>query len=180
LDSGVGLPAMTTWARKQRNDVTQAVKQSGLNLSKIAGDMDLNTVRSTIAASEFAHKTKHEQKQLRKELDAELRGNLLRSMWKTTVLDITNTIHETTQMVLFDQSVPRDTRRKRAEGLEILGDILSRQKRPPGPNFAADGQLAYEEVAFSAMLETCVRKEQQVCGAPYDDEYETEFDTADK
>jgi hypothetical protein len=165
---------MTTWAKKQRNDVAQAVKKTTFNFSNIAGDMDLTAVRSTIVASEFAHKTKQEQTQLRKELDVQLRGNLLRSMWKTTVLDITNTLHEAIQMILFDQSVSKDIRRKRAEGLQLLGDIMSRQKRPEGPNFAADGQLAYEEVAFSAMLETCVRKEQLACGAPYDDEYEYE------
>ena len=160
LNSGVGLPGMTEWAKKQHTDLKIAAEASAFKLSQVAGDMDLQAVHAAIKSIDFTHKSKEEQKQLQKELNEQLRGSLLKSMWTTTVLDITNTLHEAVQMVLFDLSVEPETRRKRAEGLKLLGEIFSSQPRPEGANFAMDGQLSYEEVAFAAMLETCVRKEQ--------------------
>ncbi|KAI2508257.1 hypothetical protein MHU86_6186 [Fragilaria crotonensis] len=160
LTSGVGLPGMTAWAKKQQADLKKTAETSAFKVSRVVGDTDLQTVRAAISSSDFAYKSPEEQAQLQKELNEQLRATLLRSMWTTTVLDITNTLHEAIQMVLFDLSVDPEIRRKRAEGLKLLGEIFNSQPRPEGPNFAMDGQLSYEEVAFAAMLETCVRKEQ--------------------
>lgn len=151
---------MAAWAKKQQADLKKAAETSAFKVSRVVGDTDLHTVRAAISSSDIAYKLPEEQAQLQKELNEQLRGTLLRSMWTTTVLDITNTLHEAIQMVLFDLSVDPEIRRKRAEGLKLLGDIFSSQPRPEGANFAMDGQLSYEEVAFAAMLETCVRKEQ--------------------
>jgi hypothetical protein len=151
---------MTAWAKKQQADLRKTAETGAFKISRVVGDTDLQAVRAAISSSDFAYKSQEEQARLQKELNEQLRGSLLKSMWTTTVLDITNTLHEAIQMVLFDLSVDPEIRRKRAEGLKLLGDIFSSQPRPEGANFAMDGQLSYEEVAFAAMLETCVRKEQ--------------------
>ena len=154
------MPGIAAWAKKQQSALAETAKAGAFKLSRLAGDPNDHAVRAAIHSSDFVNKSNEEQETLLKELDEQVRVNFLRSMWTTTVLDIANTLHEVTQMVLFDQSVDADIRRKRGEGLKLLGDIFSSQPRPEGPNFAMDGQLSYEEVAFAAMLETCVRKEQ--------------------
>lgn len=156
----MGMPSIAAWAKKQHSTLMSTAKSGAFQLSRVAGDPDDHTVQAAINVSDFVNKSKEEQDILQKELDEQVRVNFLRSMWTQTVLDITNTLHEVSQMVLFDQSVDADIRRQRAEGLQLLGEIFSSQPRPDGPNFAMDGQLSYEEVAFAAMLDTCVRKEQ--------------------
>ena len=151
---------MTDWAKKQYASLKENTESGAFKVSRVAGDSDKLAVRNAVNSSDFCNKPKEEQDELQKELAQQVRGNFLRTMWTTTVLDIANTLHEAAQMVLFDQSVDKETRLLRGEGLKLLGEIFSAQPRPEGPNFTMDGQLAYEEVAFAAMLETCVHKEQ--------------------
>lgn len=151
---------MTGWAKKQYATLKEGTALTAMQVSHMAGDSDETAVKAAINSAEYLEKTPEEQQKLEKQLQEEVRHNFLRSMWIATVLDITNTLHEAAQMVLFDQAVDRATRQKRGEGLKLMGEIFATQPRPIGPNFAMDGQLAYEEVAFAAMLETCVRKDQ--------------------
>mmetsp|Transcript_31922 Transcript_31922/g.52673 ORF Transcript_31922/g.52673 Transcript_31922/m.52673 type:complete len:539 (+) Transcript_31922:152-1768(+) len=160
VDSGLGMPSMTDWAKKQYSSLKEGTESSAFQMSHMAGSSDETVVKSAINCSEYVDKSPEEQKELQRKLQQEVRYNFVRSMWTTTVLDITNTVHEAAQMVLFDHAVDKATRLKRGEGLKLMGEIFAAQPRPEGPNFAMDGQLAYEEVAFSAMLETCVRKDQ--------------------
>lgn len=159
-DSGVGMPSISAWAKRTYANMKETTESTAFKVSHVAGDTDLLTVEAAISAADYVDKTAEEQAALQKELAMQVRKRFLRSMWTTTVVDITNTLHETVQMVLFDQSVDKETRIKRGEGLKLMGEIFEQQPRPAGPNFAMDGQLAYEEVAFAAMLETCVRTEQ--------------------
>jgi hypothetical protein len=149
---------MTDWAKKQHISLKAGTESGAFQVSTMAGNADETVVRAAINSTDYLSKSPEEQKELQKQFQEEVRGNFVRSMWTTTVLDITNTLHEAAQMVLFDHAVDKETRLKRGEGLQLMGEIFAAQPRPEGPNFAMDGQLAYEEVALSAMLETCVRK----------------------
>lgn len=159
-DSGVGMPSISAWAKRTYTNMKETTESGAFKVTHLAGDTDLMTVQAAISAAGYVDKSPEEQAALQKALALQVRKKFLRSMWTTTVVDITNTLHETVQMVLFDQAVDVETRTRRGEGLKLMGEIFAHQPHPDGPNVAMDGQLAYEEVAFAAMLETAVRKEQ--------------------
>lgn len=68
-------------------------------------------------------------------------------------------------MILFDQSVDKDVRKRRAYGLKNLGDVFMACPAPPDVG-ATDAKQMYEEAAFAAMLETVKRKEEEAQSAP--------------
>ena len=86
---------------------------------------------------------------------------MLNVMWTTTVVDITSTLHEVAQMVLHDQSVDKDTRKRRAYGLKHLGEIFMACKTPTESDQPEDAKKLYEEAAMAALLETIKRKEEE-------------------
>jgi hypothetical protein len=72
-------------------------------------------------------------------------------------VDITNTLHEAAEMVLYDQNVSAEIRKKRGQGLQTLGEIFqTASKRHDIPNIE---QQEMEEIAFNAMLDTVWRQE---------------------
>ena len=126
----------------------------------IAGDSNATAVKSALESTDYSLQSSRERATLEKEMQATgVMAKYMQSLWSTTVVDLTNTLNETCQMVLFDSSASPSDRKKRAMALKEMGDIFATQLRPQGPNFAMEGQLSYEEVAFAAMLETTARKE---------------------
>lgn len=107
-------------------------------------------------------KTDEEKQAIKEKMESEMASTLLQIMWTTTVVDITSTLWEVAQMIFFDQSVDKETRMKRADGLKNLGQIF--MDCPPPPTVAGEevkgAQKLYEEAAFAAMLETVQRNDQ--------------------
>jgi hypothetical protein len=72
------------------------------------------------------------------------------------VVDITTTLHEVAQMVLYDQNVTADVRKKRGEALFAMGEIFQKAEGKNLPNAEQEG---LEEVAFHSLLDTVWRQE---------------------
>jgi hypothetical protein len=102
--------------------------------------------------------TEEEKNEKTAAMEQELTLGMLNIMWTTTVVDITATLHEVVEMVLHDQSVDKDARKRRAHGLKKLGEIFMECKG--SPSIGGDAKKLYEEAAFAAMLETIKRKEE--------------------
>jgi hypothetical protein len=161
-ESGLGMPGISKWAAAQR---------ASMDKSKAANTNQMDTMRATFGLmklhTEFAMKmekakTEEEKQALQKELAEASQETMLKIFWTTTVVDITSTLHETLQMVFFDQSVDKETRKRRAVGVKALGEIFQACPEPSAPEGQAKktaGTL-YEEAAFAAMLETIKRKDE--------------------
>jgi hypothetical protein len=111
----------------------------------------------------LAKATSDEEKaDIQEEMESALSTTLLKLLWTTTTVDLTNTLYETMQMVLFDQSVEKKTREHRAHGLKKLGEVFMACPEPElGENEEEkDAKKLYEEAAFAAMLETIKKKEE--------------------
>jgi hypothetical protein len=79
-------------------------------------------------------------------------------LWKQTVVDITNTIHECVQMVLNDHSVSPEIRKARAKALEACGGVFEKSRGTSGETVTKQ-QKELEMVAFHAILDTVWRQE---------------------
>merc|ERR1712157_454841 len=104
--------------------------------------------------------TEDEKREIEYEYQKEMAASFLNILWTTTVIDITSTIHETCQMVLFDTSVETHVRKERGEALRVLGDSFSNVAESHNHEAEKDVQQLYEEAAFAAMLETIKRKDE--------------------
>ena len=106
-------------------------------------------------------KTDEEKAKIEQELASTMSTILLKILWTITTVDITNTLYEAIQMVLHDQSVDKDTRERRAHGLQKLGEIfMEYPELELGENEEEkDAKKLYEEAAFAAILETIHRIE---------------------
>jgi len=69
-----------------------------------------------------------------------------------------STVKEAAQMVLNDQSVTPDVRKKRAEALEVCGGIFEKATKCGDEQYSSQ-QKELEKVAFHAMLDTVWRQE---------------------
>lgn len=181
LENGCGaLPSMSAWAKRQYVNLEKGIRKVTHDVTHPAGD--LNEMKVQHARDKHKDVDPVVAHELMKKEG--IQDTYLRYLWTRTVLDITNTLHETAQMVLFDQSVSAQVRLARAEGLHRLGEVLVEESicharseklqalgfvescKAPTTSFTNasavkdDDRAMYEEVAFAAMLETFVRKEQ--------------------
>lgn len=166
-DSGVGMPSISSWAKGQRAKMkshgdASRNKRDGL----MAGLKMMETQQR--AAQELAKAVTEEEKGEKEAAleQAQLFGTL-NIMWTTTVVDISSSLHQVVQMLLHDQSVDADTRKRRAEGLKEMGEIFMGVEVPDTAVLPEDAKTLYEEAAFAAMLETVKRKEEQSHEAKY-------------
>ncbi len=153
------MPSIAKWAKghaasMERQGETTKAKRDGL----IAG-MKMMTMQQTAAKDIAAATTEEERKAKMDEMEEKMTTGMLGVMWTTTVVDITTTLHEVAQMVLFDQSVDKDTRKRRGHGLKHLGEIFMAVS-PSEDGVSANAKKLYEDAAFAAMLETIKRKEE--------------------
>jgi hypothetical protein len=162
IESGMGLPSIGKWAASQKAKLDSKAEKGKNKLDMIRAGLGMMHLQKQFG-QEIAHATTPGEKAAisSQMLDA-MGTSILRIMWTTTVVDITNTLYETIQMVLFDQSVDKATREQRARGIKILGEIFMEC-----PEAAAgkkteekDAKAIYEEAAFAALLETIKRKEE--------------------
>lgn len=113
------------------------------------------------AALELAEaKTEEEKKEKEAAMEQAQVSGMLNVMWTTTVVDITTTLHEVAQMVLHDQSVDKETRKRRAHGLKNMGEAFMACPTPEESGQPEDAKKLYEDAAMAAMIETIKRKEE--------------------
>merc|ERR1712228_114644 len=110
--------------------------------------------------------TDEERQKVQAQLEEDIANSMLNVIWTTTVVDITVTLHETCQMVLFDKSVDKTIRKKRGFALTTLGKTFSSVQGAEGSEEAKNAKDLYEEAAFAAMLDTVAKKEHARYNAP--------------
>merc|ERR1711862_1011694 len=111
-------------------------------------------------------KTDEERQKVQAQLEEDIANSMLNVIWTTTVVDITVTLHETCQMVLFDKSIDKDIRKMRGIALKKLGETFSSAKSADGIEKTKTAQDLYEEAALAAMLDTVAKKEHAAYNAP--------------
>lgn len=159
IESGVGLPSLSQWAKKQAECLKVGTISVAQKVKDIGGDQDRLTLTNNVARAIDASEGSVEATKLAKEIlrKSSLQENALRVLWKQTVVDITSTVHEACQMVLHDSNVSMDTRKRRAEGLSELGKIF---EDATGQSKPIPEQEGLEQLAFHAMLDTIWRQEE--------------------
>jgi len=165
LDSGIGMPGISKWA-----EAAYASMKS--EQDRFMAKMDTTSAAVEVASKGMAVQTKEDMtsQEKEKQLEEEMFPSVLKLMWATTVVDVTNTLHETCQMVFFDQSVDVNTRKARAEAVRTMGDIFAETAAThPKEEKCNEAKRLYEDAAFGAMLETIARKEEAAHKAGFAD-----------
>lgn len=70
-------------------------------------------------------------------------------------------------MIFFDQSVDKDTRKRRAVAVKNLGEIFQATHEPPATEGKKTARAMFEEAALAATIETMKRKDEATHKATY-------------
>lgn len=159
LDSGIGMPGISKWAKGHQANMQYSNQKTKGKMDTLKGGMKMMETANKMEAEKKKATTEEEKQQVEKKHEKEIHEALLNVMWTTTVVDITATIHETVQMVLFDKAVDKETRKRRAHGLKKLGEVFMETPEVKQEGEEKDAKKMYEDAAFAAMLETIQRKD---------------------
>lgn len=161
-EAGIGMPSIGKWAANQRAKMDSKTDKNKNKMDTLRSGMTMMTMQAKFQEKLAQATTDEEKTAIQEEMESALSTTLLKLLWTTTTVDITNTLYETMQMVLFDQSVDKETRKRRAHGLKKLGEVFMACPEPEmGENEEEkDAKKLYEEAAFAAMLETIKKKEE--------------------
>ena len=161
LENGQALPSLSKWAKAKKANMDSKRGKRDNKIETLKAGIDMMKLQTTLEAKMKEAKTDEEKAAIAKEMEDGAAAIMLRALWTTTVVDISATIYETVQMVLFDQSVDKATRAGRASALKKLGDVWLSIHEPVGQgDEAKDAKQLYEEAAFAAMVETIKRKDE--------------------
>lgn len=161
MDSGQGLPTIAQWGAKNQAVMDKKNAASKNQIEALKAGFDMMKIQAELQKQMQEAKTDEEKEEIAKKLEASAMDVMLRILWTTTVVDITATLHETTQMVFFDVSVVKPSRKCRAAAVKQLGAIWMGVAKPETESEdAKDARQLYEEAAFLAMLETVKRKDE--------------------
>lgn len=161
LDSGTGFPSISRWATKEKAKMEAGSEAQKNKMETLKAGMAMMKIKIELDKEYNECKTDEEKKAVEAKMEEATGTSLLKILWYTAVVDITNTLYETCQMVCNDQSLDKTSREKRGHGLKALGEIWMECPVPEGASEAEkDAKTLYEEAAFAAMLETIKRKEE--------------------
>ena len=161
LDSGQGFPSISKWATKQKAKMEAGSDAHKNKMETLKTGLEMMKLKTEFEKEYNECTTEEEKKAVETKMEEVTGTSLLKMLWYTTVVDITNTLYETCQMVCHDQSVDKTTREKRGHGLKVLGEIWMECPVPEGArDVEKDAKTLYEEAAFAAMVETVKRKEE--------------------
>lgn len=163
-EGGQGLPNVSKWAQAQRANLDAKNAANKNKVETMKATIDMMKVQAELKQKMADAKTDEEKEKIAIELQEASVGILLRVLWTTTVVDITSTIYETCQMLFYDQSVDKETRKLRGKAIKALGKIWMEIPDPDGGTKTKDAKQLYEEAAFAAMLETVKRKDEKTHG----------------
>ena len=168
IDSGVGLPSISAWAKRGSARHRRAKDKRKHDTDTMRADMTQMQLQQMGQRELAEAKTDEERKAVEDRVARAAGTSMLHSLWTITVVDITSTLYETCQMVLFDKSVDKKTRERRAKGIKALGEIFENAapvKTGGKDEIDVDAQKLFEEASFAAMVETMKRKEEAKHGA---------------
>lgn len=156
------MPSIGDWASKQKARMDSNADKNRSKMDMLRSGMTMMAVQAKYQQKMLECATEEEKQAVADEMESALSTILLKILWTTTTVDITNTLYEVIQMVLFDQSVDKATRERRAHGIKALGQIFMDCPEPEGSvnEEEKDAKKLYEEAAFAAMLETIKKKEE--------------------
>jgi hypothetical protein len=160
-DSGLGMPSIAKWAEGKKAKNRMAKAGSKNQWETMMATVDAMKVQAEFKQKLEAAKTDDEKAALQREMAEAMTATMLRIIWTTTTVDIMSAIHEACQMVFFDQSVNKDTRKRRAQAVKKLGEIFLAVPEPEYPDGEKkDAQVLFEEASMAATLETIRRKDE--------------------
>lgn len=160
-DSGCGMPSIAKWTKGHYAKMEKSADANKAKRDGLMAGMKMLTAQQKAAQELAQAKTDEERKEKEAELEQAQISGMLSVMWTTTTVDVTTTLHEVAQMVLHDQSVDKDVRKRRAYGLKNMGEIFMACKTPNASSQPDDAKKLYEDAAMAAMIETIKRKEEQ-------------------
>ena len=160
-DSRIGMPSIKKWASGKVAGTKMAVGKMRKRGGTMSAALGLGTVQAVYSQKIEAASSEEEKRKLELEMANAASEAMMRVVWTTTSVDIASTIHETCQMVFFDQSVSKEVRELRAKAIKRLGKIF---KECPEPERAEVEQInakkLFEEASMAATLETIKRKDE--------------------
>lgn len=160
-DSRIGIPSIKKWASGKVAGTRIAVGKMKTKGGTVTAALDLGAVQAKYRQKIEAASSEVEKRQLEQEMANASTEVMMRIIWTTTSVDIASTIHETCQMVFFDQSVSKEVRELRAKAVKKLGQIF---KECPAPERTEREQMnakkLFEEASMAATLETIKRKDE--------------------
>lgn len=159
-DSSIGMPSITKWASGKLAGTRLKNRNNKNQWESTTATIDIMRVQSEYKKKIEIANSEKEKQQLEQELAKESSNVMMRIIWTTTSVDITSTIHETCQMVFFDQSVDKKIREMRAKAVKRLGKIFQECSAPQRTEEKMlDAKMLFEEAAMAATLETIKRKD---------------------
>lgn len=160
-DSGIGMPSITKWASGKMAGTRMAKRRNKNKWESKAATLDIIMVQSEYRKKIDVAGSEEEKWQLEREMANACTDVMMRIIWTTTSVDITSTIHETCQMVFFDQSVNKKIRETRAKAVKRLGMIFQECSEPDhAEGHRIDAKILFEEATMAATLETIKRKDE--------------------
>jgi X-domain of DnaJ-containing len=152
LESGIGMPSIARWARKQRISLERTAEQTAKKVEAFAvgnaKEAKLQDEANLLLLQDATDEEAFER----------IGKEMLAVMWTRTAVDVASTIHEVSQMVLFDQDLNPETRKLRGHALEDLGQIFQTAScRRSDEDIQTQGD--FERIAFYAVLETIRNQE---------------------
>ena len=101
MDSGIGMPSITKWAKSQKATMEKESTKKRSQIDSLEAGM--NMVKLHVKAQEdMANaQTEEEKQKIVETLTKEELAVTLQVMWTITAVDITSTIYEACQMVFF-------------------------------------------------------------------------------
>lgn len=161
IDSGIGMPSISKWAKNRKAQVEKRNFKSKAQMEGLSMAMSLAKIQEKFE-TDVAAAVSEEEKSALTEKFAEDQINLsLEMMWVLTTVDITTALHQTCQMVFFDKSVDKKVHKERAEGVLKLGEIFTSCPTVEEEGENKTAKEIYEAAAFAAMIETVKRKEEE-------------------
>ena len=173
-ESGLGMPSISKWAQAQKARQKQKRATNKTQSEAIVAGLEMVKLQKEFEEKLQSATSDEERTKIQAEMEEASSATLLKIFWTTTVVDITATLYETCQMVFYDASVDKDTRKRRARGVRRLGEIFQECPEPApltgdsgGGSGTKTAKALYEEAAFAAMLETIKRKDESSYNASY-------------
>lgn len=166
IDSGIGMPSIRRWAKKQQVELEEAGKLTLERVSAfVVGNAKVDALKEEVNSTLELANTESERRSITGELYEIVGEDFLEILWTRTTVDVTSTIHEASQMVLFDLDLNDETRKKRGQGLELLGRIFQDATHEPSEEIVSQ-QAAFEKVAFYAIVDIVRNHEIATRNAP--------------
>jgi curved DNA-binding protein CbpA len=150
------------WAKGRVASTRDAIQKKKNQLQSQAASMDIVRIQNEYQRRIQNSTSEDEKRVLEQEMAAVTTDVMLRIIWTTTSVDITSTIHETCQMVFFDQSVDKKRREMRATAVKRLGRVFQEcaSETQLAEGERADARILFSEAAMAATLETMKRKDE--------------------